>query len=61
MVGDHVELALDFDDQGSLSGKGAEGENGGDESVLDEVRSAFITDEIIEKLLRTVHLGSPPV
>jgi hypothetical protein len=61
MVGDHVELTLDFGDQGSLSGKGAEGENGGDESVLDEIRSAFIVDEIPEKLLCTVHLRFPPV
>jgi hypothetical protein len=61
MVGDHVELALDFGDQGSLSGKGAEGEDSGDESVLDEIRSAFIVDEIPEKLLRTVHLRFPPV
>jgi hypothetical protein len=58
-VGDHVELVPDFAGQGSTSGKSAEGEDSGDQSVLDEVRSAFIVQEILEKLLRTVHVVSP--
>lgn len=48
MVGDHVEFVLDFGGDGSLSGNRYEGEAGGDESVLDEILTGFILQEVFQ-------------
>jgi len=55
VIGDHVELIADLADQSSFGGKGREGEDGGDQSVFDQVGSAFIVQETRQKLFRTVH------
>jgi hypothetical protein len=61
IIGDVVELVPDLFGQRSLGGNGAKGKNGGDQSVLDEIRSAFVIQETLQKLLRTVHVRFPPV